>query len=100
MRLNSIKSKQSKNIQINNNRLTANQHQNAGNVKEIKLTEPNKGNKDISKNRNIDKKTINKKDLDIILKVVNDDYLNSIEMLKTQEEQIKTMLQLIDLNEK
>ena len=100
MRLNSIKSKQSKNIQINNNRLTANQHQNAGKVKEIKLTEPNKGNKDISKNRNIDKKTINKKDLDIILKVVNDDYLNSIEMLKTQEEQIKTMLQLIDLNEK
>ena len=100
MRLNSIKSKQSKNIQINNNRLTANQHQNAGNVKEIKLTEPNKGNKDISKNRNIDKKTINKKDLDIILKVVNDDYLNSIEMLKTQEEQIKTMLQFIDLNEK
>jgi hypothetical protein len=36
----------------------------------------------------------------MILKVVNDDYINSIEMLKTQEEQIKTMLKLMELDEK
>ena len=99
MRLNSIKSKKCKNIQINNNRINDDQNQNSSNkLKEIKLNDLNKGNHELLRNKNIDKKT-NKKDFEIILKIVNDDYSNSIEMLKTQEEQIKTMLQLMNLNE-
>ena len=39
------------------------------------------------------------KELTKILKEMNEDYNNDIEMLKTQEEQIKLLLSLIDLNE-
>ena len=42
----------------------------------------------------------NNKELISIMKDVNDDYLNSIEMLRRQEEQIKYMLRFIDLDEK
>ena len=42
----------------------------------------------------------NNKELISIIKDVNDDYLNSIEMLRRQEEQIKYMLRFIDLDEK
>ena len=61
-----------------------------------------KGNPQLIKNRYMNKKNAkdnNNKDLNLILKIVNDDYLNSIEMLKTQEDQIKAMLKLMDLNE-
>ena len=40
------------------------------------------------------------KDLLSIFKDVNDDYLNSIEMLRRQEDQIKYMLKFLDLDEK
>jgi hypothetical protein len=39
------------------------------------------------------------KELGKILKEMNEDYINDIEMLKRQEEQIKLMLNLINLNE-
>ena len=39
------------------------------------------------------------KDLLSIFKDVNDDYLNSIEMLRRQEDQIKYMLKFLDLDE-
>ena len=41
----------------------------------------------------------NEKELNSIIKDVNDDYLKSIEMLRKQEEQIKYMLRFIDLDE-
>ena len=40
------------------------------------------------------------KDLLSIFKDVNDDYLNSIEQLRRQEDQIKYMLKFLDLDEK
>ena len=50
-------------------------------------------------NKKINEKE-NNKELISIIKDVNDDYLNSIEMLRRQEEQIKYMLRFIDLDEK
>ena len=105
----SIKVDENRKAHINNDRLTTHQNQNINklnltNNKEIKNGNKiyiDKRNQPIMRNKIINKsdKNINK-DLNIILKVVNDDYLNSIEMLKIQEEQIKAMLKLMDLNEK
>ena len=92
----SIKSNERKKEEIGNNRLTANQNTNKK-LKEIKLNEITSIN---IKTKNKPGKIGNNKDLNMILKVVNDDYINSIEMLKTQEEQIKTMLKLMELEEK
>ena len=62
-------------------------------------------NKNNNKNKQILNKDIMKldlkdkdKELAKILKEMNEDYNNDIEMLKTQEEQIKLMLSLINLN--
>ena len=117
----SIKANKNRKTQINNNRLTTNQNQlynnnrlNLTNNKEMNNSEYlNRGNKlnldkanqQIIRNKNINRKKFNEnnkdnKDLNVVLKIVNDDYLNSIEMLNAQEEQIKTMLKLMDLNEK
>ena len=74
-------------------------------VKTKKIKEKNDNH-----NQNDNKKTSNKdiintdsknkdKELTKILKEMNEDYYNDIEMLKTQEEQIKLMLSLINLNE-
>ena len=58
-----------------------------------------------SKNKNLSSKALNNKILKenktliSVFKDVNDDYYNSIEMLKRQEEQIKYMLRFIDLDE-
>ena len=58
-----------------------------------------------SKNKNLSSKALNNnilkdnKALISVFKDVNDDYYNSIEMLKRQEEQIKYMLRFIDLDE-
>jgi len=92
----SIKSNERKNDEINNNRLTTNPNQNKNKkLKEIKINEINSIN---IKTKNMKRKIASNKDLDKILKVVNDDYINSIEMLKTQEEQIKTMLKLMEID--
>ena len=117
----SIKANKNRKTQINNNRLTTNQNQlynnnrlNLTNNKEMNNSEYlNRGNRlnldktnqQIIRNKNINKKKFiennkDNKDLNVVLKIVNDDYLNSIEMLNAQEEQIKTMLKLMDLNEK
>ena len=117
----SIKANKNRKTQINNNRLTTNQNQlynnnrlNLTNNKEMNNSEYlNRGNKlnldkanqQIIRNKNINRKKFiennkDNKDLNVVLKIVNDDYLNSIEMLNAQEEQIKTMLKLMDLNEK
>ena len=94
----SIKSNERKKEEINKNKLTTNQNQNTNKkLKEIKINEINSIN---IKTKNKSGKIGNNKDLNMILKVVNDDYINSIEMLKTQEEQIKTMLKLMELDEK
>ena len=92
----SIKSNERKKEEIGNNRFTSNQNTNKK-LKEIKINEINSIN---IKTKNMPRKIASNKDLDKILKVVNDDYINSIEMLKTQEEQIKTMLKLMELDEK
>ena len=92
----SIKSNERKKEEIGNNRFTSNQNTNKK-LKEIKINEINSIN---IKAKNKSGKIGNNKDLNMILKVVNDDYINSIEMLKTQEEQIKTMLKLMELDEK
>ena len=117
----SIKANKNRKTQINNNRLTTNQNQlynnnrlNLTNNKEMNNSEYlNRGNRlnldktnqQIIRNKNINRKKFiennkDNKDLNVVLKIVNDDYLNSIEMLNAQEEQIKTMLKLMDLNEK
>ena len=117
----SIKANKNRKTQINNNRLTTDQNQlynnnrlNLTNNKEMNNSEYlNRGNKlnldkanqQIIRNKNINRKKFiennkDNKDLNVVLKIVNDDYLNSIEMLNAQEEQIKTMLKLMDLNEK
>ena len=117
----SIKANKNRKTQINNNRLTTNQNQlynnnrlNLTNNKEMNNSEYlNRGNRlnldktnqQMIRNKNINKKKFiennkDNKDLNVVLKIVNDDYLNSIEMLNAQEEQIKTMLKLMDLNEK
>ena len=109
----SIKANKNRRIQINNNRLTTHQNQNQLSNKKLNLTNNNNseilkgGNKlrQIIKNKNINRRKLidnnkDNKDLNNVLKIVNDDYLNSIEMLNAQEEQIKTMLKLMDLNEK
>ena len=58
----------------------------------------NKVNPPIIKNKvlNRKKEKENSKDMNLVLKIVNDDYLNSIDMLNAQEEQIKKMLSLLD----
>ena len=108
----SIKSNINRKMNINNNRLTTHQNQNGFSNKKLNLTNSNnseilKGNnlQQIIRNKNINKRKFtdnnrDNKDLSNVLKIVNDDYLNSIEMLNVQEEQIKTMLKLMDLNEK
>ena len=99
----SIKSKDNKNTQMNNSRITTHQNQTMNKrpkANEVNSVNISKVSPQIVKGKYINKKEGNNKDLDTILKVVNDDYLNSIEMLKTQEEQIKTMLKLMELNEK
>ena len=117
----SIKANKNRKTQINNNRLTTNQNQlynnnrlNLTNNKEMNNSEYlnrgnrlnlDKANQQIIRNKNINRKKFiennkDNKDLNVVLKIVNDDYLNSIEMLNAQEEQIKTMLKLMDLNEK
>ena len=110
----SIKANKNRKININNNRLTTHQNQNQFSNKKLNLTNNNDseilkgGNKlqQIIRNKNINRRKItdnnnkDNKDLNNVLKIVNDDYLNSIEMLNVQEEQIKTMLKLMDLNEK
>ena len=94
----SIKSNERKKEEVSKNRFTTNQNQNTNKkLKEIKINEINSIN---IKTKNKSGKIGNNKDLNMILKVVNDDYINSIEMLKTQEEQIKTMLKLMELDEK
>ena len=94
----SIKSNERKKEEVSKNRFTTNQKQNTNKkLKEIKINEINSIN---IKTKNKSGKIANNKDLNMILKVVNDDYINSIEMLKTQEEQIKTMLKLMELDEK
>ena len=91
----SIKSNERKKEEVSKNRFTTNQNQNTNKkLKEIKINSIN------IKTKNKSGKIGNNKDLNMILKVVNDDYINSIEMLKTQEEQIKTMLKLMELDEK
>ena len=94
----SIKSNERKKEEVSKNRFTTNQNQNTNKkLKEIKINEINSIN---IKTKNKSGKIGNNKDLNMILKVVNDDYINSIEMLKTQEEQIKAMLKLMELDEK
>ena len=94
----SIKSNERKKEEVSKNRFTTNQNQNTNKkLKEIKINEINSIN---IKTKNKSGKIGNNKDLNMVLKVVNDDYINSIEMLKTQEEQIKTMLKLMELDEK
>ena len=120
----SIKTKEKEKSKINNDRLTTYQKKSSNKgLKELKVNDSNqtsketnnseiskkgykinisKGNPQLIKNRYMNKKNAkdnNNKDLNLILKIVNDDYLNSIEMLKTQEDQIKAMLKLMDLNE-
>ena len=59
----------------------------------------NKLNQPVIKNKIINRKIKekeNNKDMNLVLKIVNDDYLNSIDMLKKQEEQIKNMLNLLE----
>ena len=58
----------------------------------------NKVNPPIIKNKVLNRKREkeNNKDMNLVLKIVNDDYLNSIDMLNAQEEQIKKMLSLLD----
>ena len=84
-------------------------------VNNKKNFENNKNISEMNKKKNINKpkfiankdkskpeqKTIEKDKelLSKILKEMNEDYNNDIEMLKTQEEQIKLMLNLIDLND-
>ena len=86
-----------------------------GKINNKKYFESNKNMKEIKNKKNINKskfiankdkskleqKTIGKEKelLSKILKEMNEDYNNDIEMLKTQEEQIKLMLNLIDLND-
>ena len=110
----SIKANKNRKININNNRLTTHQNKNQFSNKKLNLTNNNDseilkgGNKlqQIIRNKNINRRKFpdnnnkDNKDLNNVLKIVNDDYLNSIEMLNVQEEQIKTMLKLMDLNEK
>ena len=55
----------------------------------------------VSKEKTKLNKLNNEKEIEInkILREMNDDYNNELDMLKTQEEQIKLMLNLIDLND-
>ena len=105
----SIKTKEIRKDQINNNKFNTHQNDYTNKrLKEVKVSDfnqsnLNKTNNQIKKNHKIFNRKSGKndnKDLDIILKAVNDDYLNSIEMLTKQEEQIKAMLKLMDLKEK
>lgn len=59
-------------------------------------------NKNINSTKDIRAQQINKqkeKEIGKLFKEMNEDYNNDIEMLKRQEEQIKLMLSLIDLND-
>ena len=103
----SIKIKENKKIH-NNDKLTTNQNINQNKrFKDIKINDYNQSylnrtNQQLTRNKNIYRE-INKennKNIELILKAVNEDYINNIEMLKTQEEQIKAMLKLMDLTEK
>ena len=72
--------------------------------KKLKNTDNKQGAKKkkpiIEKDFKLEQKNKQKeKELGIILKEMNEDYINDIEMLKRQEEQIKLMLNLINLNE-
>ncbi len=88
---NSMKLK-NKNKQISKKNIIKDKKKKNINLKE-KIYNPKKNfKKDKTKNNN-------EKEITKILKEMNDDYNNELEMLKTQEEQIKLMLNLIDLNE-
>ena len=72
--------------------------------KKLKKTDNKQGAKKkkpiIEKDFKLEQKNKQKeKELGIILKEMNEDYINDIEMLKRQEEQLKLMLNLINLNE-
>ena len=68
--------------------------------KKKRLSKSSKKNNNIyEKNKKQDKKiTVNEKDLKKILKDMNKDYNDDIEMLTNQENQIKFLLNLIDIN--
>ena len=87
-----------------NNKLISNEKSNY-----TKITQKNiKGNnsmsnlKVVSLKSDLNKKFYGKDNIGLltVLKDVNDDYTKSIEMLRSQEEQIKNMLRFIDLEEK
>ena len=79
----------------NRSKLISNDYNNLNNKTYNKI---NKVNPPIIKNKvlNRKKEKENSKDMNLVLKIVNDDYLNSIDMLNAQEEQIKKMLSLLD----
>ena len=68
--------------------------------KKKRLSKSTKKNSNLNdKNKKQDKKiTVDEKDLKKILKDMNEDYNNDIEMLTNQENQIKFLLNLIDVN--
>ena len=86
---------------------TTSKKKNIVNVKNLKniYKNPNmnkpaiKVNKDKTKLNKINNEKEKEKEINKILREMNDDYNNELEMLKTQEEQIKLMLNLIDLND-
>ena len=94
---NSLILKKEKKVEINKKK-------NLMSNKKLKKTDNKQGAKKkkpiIEKDFKLEQKNKQKeKELGIILKEMNEDYINDIEMLKRQEEQLKLMLNLINLNE-
>ena len=75
-----------------------NKDNNISNKKKIKSKSIKKETKSINNNDNNKKKEVDEKEMKKILKDINEDYDNDIEMLNNQENQIKFLLNLIDVN--
>ena len=89
-----IENKKKETITIN----TDNNNNKKINIDENKMNKINVNKKCLGKD-NKDNNKYKEKELREVLKEINDDYENNIEMLNNQENQIKFLLNLIDLNE-
>ena len=90
----------------NNSNLNTKKNKKIGSKKKKTLVsikdKKNMINKNINSTKDLKTQQINKqkeKEIGKLFKEMNEDYNNDIEMLKRQEEQIKLMLNLIDLND-
>ena len=97
---------QTKGIDViqNNNKAKKDSNMNRNKTKNLMVSNSSLSNMKVVSSKAMNNKKVNEKDnnknLINVLKDMNDDYIKSIEMLRSQEDQIKYLLSFIDVDEK